>query len=49
LTIFASDEDQQVGGGVAALPSLSVSEARSCSAPPTVRKMNCGITDSEDA
>ncbi len=48
LTIFMSDEDQQVEGGVAILPSLSVAEAVSCSMPPTVRKINCGTTASEE-
>lgn len=48
LTIFVSDEDQQADGGVAILPSLSVTEAVSCSVPPTVTKMNCGTTASEE-
>ena len=48
MTIFVSDEDQQADGGVAILPSLSVAEAVSCSVPPTVAKMNCGATASEE-
>jgi hypothetical protein len=48
LTIFVSDEDQQSNGGVPALPSLSVAEAVSCSVLPTVRKMNCGVTATEE-
>src|SRR5260370_34120911 len=49
LTILVSDEHQQADGGGVILPSLSFAEARSCSVPPTVRKMNCGTTAREVA